>query len=60
MTELDSKERTEVLSHIDRSKVNLLLYIESKVEVVDSKIIGEAVEFSILAHSNQYSKSGLP
>ncbi len=52
--------KQDVLSHIDRAKVNLLVYIESKVPDIDREQIGHAVEYTILAHKNQYRRSGLP
>jgi len=56
----NGQQSTEVLSHMDRAKVNLFSYIKAKISKEQKDLIGKAVEFSILAHQNQYRQSGMP
>jgi len=50
----------EVISHLDRSRVHLISYLKSKIPDLDEELVGKAVEFSIMAHKNQYRNSGMP
>ncbi len=55
----DVKE-PEIERSLDRTKENLVAYIGERVPNFDREMIQKAVDFSMMAHKNQFRRSGMP
>ena len=50
----------EIERSLDRAKENLVAYIGERVPNFDREMIQKAVDFSMMAHKNQFRRSGMP
>jgi GTP pyrophosphokinase len=50
----------EIERSLDRAKENLLSYIGERSPSIDREMIRKAIDFSMMAHKNQFRRSGMP
>jgi GTP pyrophosphokinase len=50
----------EIERSLDRAKENLLSYIGERSPNIDREMIRKAIDFSMMAHKNQFRRSGMP
>jgi len=50
----------EIERNLDRAKENLLAYIEDRNPKFNRELIERAIDFTMLAHKNQFRRSGMP
>ena len=50
----------EIERSLDRAKENLVSYIAERIPNFDREMIQKAIDFSMMAHKNQFRRSGMP
>ncbi|HLP40259.1 MAG TPA: RelA/SpoT family protein, partial [Fibrobacteria bacterium] len=50
----------EIERSLDRAKENLVSYIAERIPAFDKQMIQKAIDFSMMAHKNQFRRSGMP